>query len=55
MTKIEGVTEIQTDPVKRVCSFRLTKPNVDYQSQLAKFAETNEHLAGYEIQSAPTE
>jgi len=47
--KIDGVTNIETDPVKHVCSFKV-KPGVDYESKLAEYAKTNEHLAGYEIQ-----
>ena len=50
MQKIDGLTNIETDVKNRVCSFKLTKPGVDYQSELAEFAKTNTHLAGYEIQ-----
>ena len=48
--KIDGVIDIETDPINRVCSFKVTKPDVDYLAQLADFAKTNSHLAGYEIQ-----
>ena len=50
MAKIEGVTEIQTDTSNRVCSFRIENPDGDYLDKLAEFAETNTHLAEYEIQ-----
>ncbi|MCA9249042.1 MAG: hypothetical protein KDA42_18095 [Planctomycetales bacterium] len=50
MEKIDGVEDISTDVPNRLCTFKLTKPEVDYQSQLAEFAKTNDHLAGYEIQ-----
>ena len=50
MAKIDGVEEINTDIPNRQCSFKLTKPDVDYESQLAEFAKTNTHLAGYEVQ-----
>jgi hypothetical protein len=50
VSKIDGVTDIQTDIPNRTCSFKLTKPDVDYRTQLEEFAKTNSHLAGYEIQ-----
>ncbi len=50
MEKIDGVVDIETDISNRICSFKLTKADVDYESQLAEFAKTNSHLAGYEIQ-----
>jgi hypothetical protein len=49
LAKIEGVTDIETDSSNRVCSFKVPKSNTDYAAQLAKFAETNSHLAGYTI------
>jgi hypothetical protein len=50
LEKIDGVEDIETDPTNLVCSFKVTNPDVDYESKLAEFAETNEHLADYEIQ-----
>ena len=50
MQNIDGLTDIETDVPNRVCSFKLTKPGVDYQAELAELAKTNSHLAGYEIQ-----
>lgn len=50
MEKIDGVVDIETDIVNNVCSFKVTKPDVDYQSKLAEFALTNEKLADYTIQ-----
>jgi len=50
LEKIDGVVDIETDPANLVCSFKVTKPDVEYQSKLAEFAKTNEHLAEYEIQ-----
>jgi len=47
---IDGVEDIKTDPANLVCSFKVTKPDVDYKSKLAEFAKTNSHLAEYEIQ-----
>jgi hypothetical protein len=49
LVKIEGVTDIETDIANRTCSFKLTKPGVDYKARLAEFAKTNSKLAGYEI------
>ena len=50
MEKIDGVAEIETDIANRVCSFKLTKPDVDFKAKLVEFAKTNQHLAGYVIQ-----
>ena len=50
LSKIDGVVDIQTNVPNRICSFKVAKPDVDYKSQLAEFAESNKHLAGYEIQ-----
>ena len=50
LNKIDGVVDIETDTANRICVFKVTEPDVDYQSKLAEFAETNKHLAGYEIQ-----
>jgi hypothetical protein len=49
MEKIEGVTNIETDTTNRVCSFTVTKPDVDYLSKLEEYAKTNTHLAGYTV------
>jgi hypothetical protein len=49
LEKIDGVTEIETDIANRTCSFKLTKPDVDYKAKLEEFAKTNTHIAGYEI------
>ena len=50
LEKIDGVVDIKTDPEARICSFKVTDPDVDYKSELAKYAETNKELAGYKIQ-----
>ena len=50
MTKIPGVTDIETDIDARRCTFKVTDPNVDYEAELAKYAETNTHLADYTIE-----
>jgi hypothetical protein len=50
LEKIDGVTDIETDPVNHVCSFKLTKPDIDYKAKLAEFAKANPELADYEIQ-----
>jgi hypothetical protein len=50
LEKVDGITDIQTDPANRVCSFHVTKPELDYEAKLAELAQTNEHLAGYVIQ-----
>ena len=50
LSKIDGIVDIQTNVPERICSFKITEPDVDYKSKLAEFAKSNEHLAGYEIQ-----
>ncbi|MDP7302703.1 MAG: hypothetical protein QGG09_06355 [Pirellulaceae bacterium] len=50
MQKIDGVTDIETDIAGRLCSFKVTDPDVDYNSKLAEYAKSNEHLAEYTIQ-----
>ena len=50
LVKIEGISDIELDPNKQVCSFKIPKSVEDYETQLTKFAETNEHLAEFTIQ-----
>ena len=50
LEKIDGVTDIQTDPEHQVCSFRVTNPTLDYKAKLDEFASTNSHLKGFSIQ-----
>jgi hypothetical protein len=50
LSKISGVTDIETDTNARTCTFKVTDPNVDYEAELAKYAETNTHLADYTIE-----
>jgi hypothetical protein len=50
LTKIDGLTDIQTDPDNQVCSFRVTNPTLDYKAKLDEFAKTNSHLKGFSIQ-----
>jgi len=50
VAKIDGVTDIVTDVANRTCTFKVTKPDVDFEARLAEFAKTNEKLKGYEIQ-----
>ncbi|GAB5401922.1 MAG: hypothetical protein Aurels2KO_01530 [Aureliella sp.] len=50
MSKIPSVSDIETDPGALVCSFKISDPDVDYEAELAKYAETNSHLADYTIE-----
>ena len=50
MEKIDGVAEIVTDVANRTCTFKVTKPDVDYKAKLAEFAKTNGKLKDYAIQ-----
>jgi len=49
LEKVEGITNINTDPTARKVTFNLTSDEVEYESKLAEFAKTNEHLAEFEI------
>ena len=49
MEKIDGVIDIETDVNGRLCTFKVTKPDVDYKSQLEKYAKTNSDLADFEM------
>jgi hypothetical protein len=44
------VVDIETDVANRICTFKVTSSDIDYQSQLAELAKTNKELADYEIQ-----
>ena len=48
--KIDGVADIVTDVANRTCTFKVTKPDVDYKASLVEFAKTNDKLTDYEIQ-----
>jgi len=50
LTKIDGISDIQTDPGNQVCSFRVTNPTLDYKAKLDEYAKTNSHLKGFSIQ-----
>lgn len=50
LTKIDGITDIQTDIGNQVCSFRVTNPTLDYKAKLTEYAKTNTHLKGFSIQ-----
>ncbi len=39
-----------TDVENLTCTFKVTKPDVDYEARLAGFAKTNDKLKDYEIQ-----
>jgi hypothetical protein len=49
LSKIEGVSEIETDIAGRTCTFKISDPS-ELESQLAEFAETNSHLEGFTIE-----
>jgi hypothetical protein len=50
LQEVDGIIDIETDFENRVCSFKVADPGVDYQTELARLAEKNTHIAGYEIQ-----
>lgn len=50
MSKIAGLKEINADPANLRCTFKVTDPSVDYKAEIAKYAETNSHLADYSFE-----
>lgn len=44
MTKIDGISDIQTDIPKRTCSFKYAKSESELKAQLDEFAKTNSHI-----------
>lgn len=50
LEEVDGIVEIKTDPTNRLCSFRVTKADLDYQSKLDELAKTTHELTDYEIQ-----
>jgi hypothetical protein len=50
LEKIGGVIDIETDVDGRLCTFKVTEPDIDYKSKLEEYARTNDKLADYEIQ-----
>ena len=49
LTKVDGVSDIQTDVPNRLCTFKFATNRGDINAQLAKLAQTNEHIAGFEL------
>jgi hypothetical protein len=50
LSKIAGITGIETNVKNRTCSFKVVQPGLDYEAKLAQLAKTNSHLEDYEIQ-----
>ena len=46
---VDGITDIELSSADRTCSFKVTKPDLDYEAVLTELAKTNEKLAGFEI------
>ena len=49
LTKVEGVSDIETDVNDRICSFKLADANVDIEAKLNELADTNEHIKGWSM------
>ena len=47
MTKVEGVSDIQTDTSTNLCTFKLNNKDLDLKAKLDEFAKTNTHIAGW--------
>jgi len=51
LSKVEGITDITTDVPTRICTFRMKTGSLDLTKILDEFSKTNEHIAGYTIES----
>jgi hypothetical protein len=49
LEKVDGIVDIETNTGDRTCSFKVTNPDLDYEAKLSELAETNEHLAEFEM------
>lgn len=49
LVKIDGITDIKTDPENQVCTFVVTNPSLDYKARLEEFAKTNTHLKDFTV------
>lgn len=50
LTKVEGITDLQTDVPSRMATFKVTDENLDVKAKLDEFSETNSHIRGFSIQ-----
>lgn len=51
LTKLEGVSHIDTDLRTHRCKFYLTNKTLDLAASLDGFAKTNEHIEGWKLVS----
>ncbi len=51
LSKVEGITDITTDIPSRICTFRMKSGSLDLKTILDEFSKTNDHIAGYTIES----
>lgn len=52
LTKVEGVSDIQTDPTAEggpICTFKLADASFDIKAKLNELAATNEHIKGWSM------
>jgi copper chaperone CopZ len=49
LTKVEGISVIDTDVPTRMCSISVTDKNLDVKAKLDELAESNSHMKGYEV------
>ncbi len=49
LVKVDGISDIKTDIPNRLCTFRLAGKGEDIQDELTKLAQTNDHMAGFEV------
>ena len=51
LSKVEGITDISTDIPSRICTFHMKTGSLDLKAILDEFSKTNDHIAGYTIES----
>lgn len=51
LSKVEGITDITTDIPSRICTFNMKTGSLDLKAILDEFSKTNDHIAGYTIES----
>ncbi len=52
LTKIDGVSDIETDIPSRICTFKLANNDLDIEAKLDELGESNTHIAGWSMAAA---
>lgn len=49
LTKIDGVSAIETDVANQLCTFKFAGSAADIKAELDKLADQNQHVAGFGV------